>query len=63
MRFRRKRETWGVTFTGSSGERMTVWLGGRGRASQIVARLQAVYKDARLVRLRESPDRTSGWPS
>jgi hypothetical protein len=48
---RRKRETWGVTYAGTSGEQMTVWLGGRGRASQIVAWLQAVYKDARLVRL------------
>jgi hypothetical protein len=51
MRFRRKRETWGVTYTGMSGEQQTAWLGRRGRASRIVATLQAVYKDARLVRL------------
>jgi hypothetical protein len=51
MRFRRKHEAWGVTFTGTSGEQPTIWLGSPWRARRIVTTLQAAYKDARLVRL------------
>jgi hypothetical protein len=51
MLFRRKREAWGVTYTGTTGQQWTLWLGSRARAKRIVARLQIIYADAHLVRL------------
>jgi hypothetical protein len=51
MRFRRKREVWGVIYTGTSGERTTVRFGSRAKAGRLAARLQSVYEDVRPVKL------------
>jgi hypothetical protein len=51
MRLRRKRETWGVTYTSTSGERMTVWFGSRAKALWLASALQSVYVDIQPVRL------------
>jgi hypothetical protein len=51
MRFRRKRETWGVTYTNSRGEQLTVWFGSRAKALWLATVLQSTYPDVHPVRL------------
>jgi hypothetical protein len=51
MRFRRKREVWGVLCTRANGEQLTIYSGSLSRARGFAASLQVIYADARLVRL------------
>jgi hypothetical protein len=51
MRFRRAREAWGITYTSSRGEQLTVWFGSRAKALWLASVLQPVYPDIQPVRL------------